>query len=190
MPFQQLGLCQELVTTLAQAGYSEPTPIQAKAIPTILEGRDVIAAAQTGTGKTAAFTLPMLHRLAANPLSKKKKVIRGLIITPTRELADQVHQNVTNYARHLSLKAKVVFGGVNMHAQISRIRQGCDIVVATPGRLLDLVKQKAIDLSHIEILVLDEADRMLDMGFINDISEIISKMPKKASNFAVFSDFL
>jgi ATP-dependent RNA helicase RhlE len=172
-----------------EQGYREATPIQQKAIPLVLEGRDVLAGAQTGTGKTAGFTLPLLQRLQASRTSRKQP--RVLILTPTRELAAQVNESVRNYGRHLPFKAAVIFGGVSINPQISQLRRGTDIVVATPGRLLDHAQQKTIDLSNIEILVLDEADRMLDMGFIRDIRRILALMPKKRQNLlfsATFSD--
>ena len=178
--FEKLGLSAELLLAVNQQGYTEPTPVQQQVIPAIINGRDIIAAAQTGTGKTAGFTLPLLQRLSDDPKSEKQ--VRVLIITPTRELAAQVHESVETYGRHLPFKACVVFGGVNINPQIVRLRQGCDIVIATPGRLLDLVNQRVLNLSSIEILVLDEADRMLDMGFIHDIQRILKLLPKKRQN--------
>jgi ATP-dependent RNA helicase RhlE len=180
MSFKALGLSAELLTAISEQGYTEPTPVQRQAIPAIIQGRDVRAAAQTGTGKTAGFTLPLLHRLSENPAIKKR--VRALILTPTRELAAQVHESVETYGRHLPFKTCVVFGGVKINPQISRLRQGCEIVIATPGRLLDLVEQKVVDLSSIEIFVLDEADRMLDMGFVHDIRRILNLLPKKRQN--------
>ena len=167
MPFEQLGLKAELVRAVSAQGYARTTPIQAKTIPLILEGRDVLAGAQTGTGKTAAFTLPLLQRLdASRPQGRHP---RALILTPTRELAAQVAESVATYGRFLALRHAVVFGGVGFNPQAQRLRRGVDVLVATPGRLLDHVGQGTVNLSHIEILVLDEADRMLDMGFIHDI---------------------
>jgi ATP-dependent RNA helicase RhlE len=189
MLFKELGLSAELLRAIDEQGYREATPIQQKAIPLVLEGRDVLAGAQTGTGKTAGFTLPLLQRLQASRTSRKQP--RVLILTPTRELAAQVNESVRNYGRHLPFKAAVIFGGVSINPQISQLRRGTDIVVATPGRLLDHAQQKTIDLSNIEILVLDEADRMLDMGFIRDIRRILALMPKKRQNLlfsATFSD--
>ena len=183
MSFESLGLMAELVSAVSDKGYSEPTPIQKQAIPTILEGRDLMGGAQTGTGKTAGFTLPLLQRLMEmqanddNP-SKGRRPIRALVLTPTRELAAQVADSVSDYGRHLPLKSTVVFGGVSINPQKQKLMRGVDILVATPGRLLDLVGQRAADLSKVEILVLDEADRMLDMGFIHDIRKVLAMLPK------------
>ena len=183
--FKELGLSEEITSAIA---YPTPTPIQAKAIPEVLGGGDVIAAAQTGTGKTAAFVLPLLQNLMTNP-APSRRVVRALIVTPTRELAAQIHDNLEGYGRNLPFKASVIFGGVKINPQIKRLREGCDIVIATPGRLLDLVNQSALDLSHVEILVLDEADRMLDMGFIHDIRRIIRLVPKKRQNLLFSATF-
>ncbi|MGD8593186.1 MAG: DEAD/DEAH box helicase [Gammaproteobacteria bacterium] len=191
MSFDSLGLSAELLRAISEQGYTQPTPIQTQAIPVILEGRDILAGAQTGTGKTAGFTLPMLQRLAQTKNIKSYRAIRALVLTPTRELAAQVDDSVKNYSRHLPLKSTAVFGGVSINAQINKLRKGIDILVATPGRLLDHVNQKTIDLSNIEILVLDEADRMLDMGFIRDIRKILALLPKQRQNLlfsATFSD--
>jgi ATP-dependent RNA helicase RhlE len=191
MSFDSLGLSAELLRAVSEKGYGEPTPIQIKAIPVILEGRDILAGAQTGTGKTAGFALPLLQRLNAKPQTENRRVIRALILTPTRELAAQVEESVRNYGKHLALKSTVVFGGVGFNPQAETLRRGVDILVATPGRLLDHVQQKTLDLSHVEILVLDEADRMLDMGFIRDIRKILALLPKKRQNLlfsATFSD--
>jgi ATP-dependent RNA helicase RhlE len=181
MTFDSLGLRAELLRALGDAGYTIPTPVQAQAIPVILEGRDVLAGAQTGTGKTAGFTLPLLHRLASTPTrpnnSSSRRPVRSLILTPTRELAAQVEESVRTYGKYLPLTATVVFGGVNINPQIAALRRGVDILVATPGRLLDHVQQRTVDLSRVEILVLDEADRMLDMGFIRDIKKILALLP-------------
>lgn len=192
MSFQSLGLSAELLRAIADKGYSEPTPIQRQAIPVILEGHDILAGAQTGTGKTAGFTLPMLQRLSENPLQQRKhRAPRALVLTPTRELAAQVHSSVQDYARHLQIRSVVVFGGVSISPQMKQLGKDIDIVVATPGRLLDLVNQNAVSLGSIEILVLDEADRMLDMGFVRDIRKILAMLPKKRQNLlfsATFSD--
>ena len=191
MSFNTLGLSAEILRAVTDKGYGEPTPIQLKAIPVILEGRDILAGAQTGTGKTAGFTLPLLQRLSAQPPSTERRVLRALILTPTRELAAQVEESVRTYGKHLPLKSTVVFGGVGFNPQADTLRRGGDILVATPGRLLDHVQQKTVDLSKIEILVLDEADRMLDMGFIRDIRKILALLPKQRQNLlfsATFSD--
>jgi len=191
MSFNTLGLSAEILRAVTDKGYGEPTPIQLKAIPVILEGRDILAGAQTGTGKTAGFTLPLLQRLSAQPQSAERRVLRALILTPTRELAAQVEESVRTYGKHLPLKSTVVFGGVGFNPQADTLRRGVDILVATPGRLLDHVQQKTVDLSKIEILVLDEADRMLDMGFIRDIRKILALLPKQRQNLlfsATFSD--
>lgn len=205
MPFAALGLSKPLLQAVADKGYDTPSPIQEAAIPAVLEGKDVMAAAQTGTGKTAGFTLPILDRLnnskAAAPQSQgqenrgrgknKGNQVRALILTPTRELAAQVNESVTDYGKYLSLKSTVVFGGVNINPQLMKLRGGADIVVATPGRLLDLYQQNAIRFDQLEILVLDEADRMLDMGFIHDIRRIIKLVPKTRQTLlfsATFSD--
>jgi ATP-dependent RNA helicase RhlE len=191
MTFAALGLSKALLTALEAQNYTTPTPIQQQAIPVILQGRDVMAAAQTGTGKTAGFTLPLLHRLMLNPREAGAKGVRALILTPTRELAAQVMENVQDYSQHLPLKHAVVFGGVGIQPQINVLRKGIDILVATPGRLLDLHEQKAVHFNHVEYLVLDEADRMLDMGFIHDIRKIIKLLPQKRQTLlfsATFSD--
>ena len=191
MSFDKLGLNEPILKALKQKGYKEPSPIQAKAIPAILDRRDVMAAAQTGTGKTASFILPILHMLS-NPKHKfKGHVIRALVVTPTRELAAQVRESAVTYGRNLNLKSTAIYGGTSVRNQKKVLRQGIDILVATPGRLLDLYNQKSIDFSKIEILVLDEADQMLDMGFINDIKKIIRLLPDRRQNLmftATFSD--
>jgi len=190
MSFASLGLSEALVRAVTDVGYTEPTPIQKQAIPAVLEGRDLLAGAQTGTGKTAGFVLPILHRLAQQPASGKRP-IRVLILTPTRELAAQVEESVRTYGKHVDVASTMIFGGVSINPQISALRQGVDIVVATPGRLLDHHGQKTIDLSKVEVLVLDEADRMLDMGFIHDIKRILKILPPKRQNLlfsATFSD--
>ncbi|CAB1367772.1 DEAD/DEAH box helicase [Denitratisoma oestradiolicum] len=192
MSFSSLGLRAEILKSIAGQGYDTPTPIQSQAIPIALQGRDLMAAAQTGTGKTAGFTLPILHLLSADSaLSVKRFKPRALILTPTRELAVQVHDSVRTYGAHLPLRATAIYGGVSMGPQTRALKSGTDIVVATPGRLLDHINERNADLSGIEILVLDEADRMLDMGFIRDIRRIISLLPKKKQSLlfsATFSD--
>jgi ATP-dependent RNA helicase RhlE len=192
MSFDSLGLSEPLVRAVNELGYTTPTPIQTQAIPAVLNGGDLLAGAQTGTGKTAGFTLPILQRLnSMPPAAGGKRVVRALILTPTRELAAQVEESVRAYGKYLKLKSTVMFGGVGINPQIDALRRGVDIVVATPGRLLDHMQQKTIDLSHLEILVLDEADRMLDMGFIHDIKRVLAKLPPKRQNLlfsATFSD--
>ncbi len=188
MSFDKLGLQSELLKALDKKGYTEPSPIQSKAIGPILQGRDVLGSAQTGTGKTAAFTLPMLQILNKARQGGKRKV-RGLVLTPTRELAAQVYDNVRAYSEFIDITASVVFGGVNINPQKRTLKQGVDIVVATPGRLLDLHGQKAINLSEVEFLVLDEADRMLDMGFQRDINRILALLPKKRQNLLFSATF-
>ena len=180
MPFTTLGLSEPILRAIADAGYTTPTPIQMQAIPAVLSGGDLLAGAQTGTGKTAGFTLPILHRLSTtakpvNPMSGRP--IRTLIMTPTRELAAQIEESVRTYGKYLKIKSTVIFGGVGQGPQVSAIRSGVDILVATPGRLLDLHEQRLVNLSNVEILVLDEADRMLDMGFIHDIKRILKVLP-------------
>jgi len=180
MTFEQLGLTELLLKAVADQGYITPTPIQQKAIPLILDGKDVLAGAQTGTGKTASFTLPLLQRLAENhDPHQKPHCVRALILAPTRELAAQVHESVKTYGAHLPLHAEAIVGGASIGIQNRQLRRGCDIVVATPGRLIDHVQQRNINLSNVEILVLDEADRMLDMGFLPDIKQIMALIPKK-----------
>lgn len=191
MAFKKFGLMPELVSAVTEKGYTIPTAIQSQAIPLILEGNDILAGSQTGTGKTAGFTLPLLQNLVKKGTTSLNTGIRALILTPTRELATQVEECVRELGKNLPLKSTVVFGGVNINAQITKIRKGVDIVVATPGRLLDLIGQNVVDLSHIEILVLDEADRMLNMGFIHDIRRILKLLPKVRQNLffsATFSD--
>jgi ATP-dependent RNA helicase RhlE len=189
MLFNQLGLTAELLRAVEKKGYAEATPIQQQVIPLILEGRDVLAGAQTGTGKTAGFTLPLLQHLQKNDRSRRS--VRALILTPTRELAAQVSDSVRDYGHNLPFRTAVIFGGVSINTQISTLRRGVEVVVATPGRLLDHMRQGTIDLSKVEILVLDEADRMLDMGFIRDIRKVLEKLPPKRQNLlfsATFSD--
>ncbi len=188
MQFSSLGLSAPLLKALDESNYTTPTPIQAQAIPAVLEGRDVMAAAQTGTGKTAGFTLPILQRLSEGQLAKANSV-RSLILTPTRELAAQVGESVSTYGRHLPLKSAVVFGGVKINPQMIKLRRGADVLVATPGRLLDLYQQNAIRFQALEVLVLDEADRMLDMGFIHDIRKILAALPKQRQNLMFSATF-
>jgi len=180
--FESLGLAAELVRAVHEEGYTVPTPVQAQAIPFILAGRDVLAGAQTGTGKTAGFTLPMLQHLAHHAHHGGRHAVRALVLTPTRELAAQVEESVRVYGKYMSCRSTLVFGGVGMQPQIDALRGGVDVLVATPGRLLDHIRQKTVNLSHVEILVLDEADRMLDMGFINDIRKVLAILPKKRQN--------
>jgi len=190
MKFETLGLSEELLRAVRDTGYTSPTPIQAQAIPAILNGSDVMAAAQTGTGKTAGFTLPLLQLLSNKPKVKNNRV-RALVLTPTRELAAQVQDSVFTYGKYMDLRSAVVFGGVGINPQMMKLRKGVDVLVATPGRLLDLYQQNAVKFNDLEILVLDEADRMLDMGFIHDIKKIMSLLPKKRQNLmfsATFSD--
>ena len=192
MSFDSLGLNADILRAVEEQGYTEPTPIQRQAIPVVLAGRDLMASAQTGTGKTAGFTLPLLQLLSShNPHPKGRRPVRALILTPTRELAAQVGENVHDYSKYLDLRSLVVFGGVSINPQMMKLRGGVDVLIATPGRLLDLEHQNALDLSQVEILVLDEADRMLDMGFIHDIRRVLAKLPAKRQNLlfsATFSD--
>jgi len=190
--FADLGLAEPLLRAISEAGYTQPTPIQAQAIPHVIKGGDVLAAAQTGTGKTAGFTLPILHRLLEQPTRDRKAGRpRVLVLTPTRELAAQVEESVRVYGKHAKVRSMVMFGGVNINPQIAALSKPLDILVATPGRLLDHAGQKTVDLSGVEILVLDEADRMLDMGFIRDIRKVLALLPKQRQNLlfsATFSD--
>ena len=194
MTFDELGLAEPILRAVREQGYNTPTPIQAQAIPAVLKGGDLLAGAQTGTGKTAGFVLPMLQRLTeGKPVNdaRGRKAIRALILTPTRELAAQVEESVRTYGKHLQLSSMVMFGGVGMQPQVDRLRKGVDILVATPGRLLDHHGQRTLDLSHVEIFVLDEADRMLDMGFIHDIKKVLAIVPAKKQSLlfsATFSD--
>src|SRR5574343_587910 len=182
MLFSELGLSEQLWQAVAEQCYQTPTPVQAQAIPVILQGRDVMAGAQTGTGKTAGFTLPLLQLLQNQPIPQKPRPVRVLILTPTRELAMQVYESVRTYGKHLRLFAEAIFGGVSINPQIQKLQRGTDIVVATPGRLLDLIHQQKVDLSQVQFLVLDEADRMLDMGFIRDIRKVIQHLPPRRQN--------
>jgi len=192
MSFESLGLLAELNRAVSEKGYSIPTPIQQQAIPIILEGRDIMGGAQTGTGKTAGFTLPLLQRLIESPHTEKgRRPVRALVLTPTRELAAQVSESVVTYGKYLPLRSTVVFGGVSINPQKQKLIKGVDILVATPGRLLDHVSQRSVNLSRVDILVLDEADRMLDMGFIRDIRKVLALLPKKKQTLlfsATFSD--
>lgn len=189
MSFLNLGLCPQILRAVEEEGYTKATPIQAKAIPVILSKKDVLAAAQTGTGKTAGFTFPLLELLNKNYSKDKKSVVKALILTPTRELATQVAQSVEVYGKYLPFKSAVIFGGVGINPQKAILKKGVDIITATPGRLLDLVSQDCLDLSKVEFLVLDEADRMLDMGFIHDIKKILSILPKHRQNLLFSATF-
>ena len=186
--FAELGLSEPLLKAVAAKGYRHPSPIQKQCIPAVLEGHDVLAAAQTGTGKTAGFTLPLLERLLHGPHARAG-VVRALVLTPTRELAAQVAESVRAYGRYLDLRSDVVFGGVSANPQIERLRRGTDVLVATPGRLMDLHQQRALRLDRVEILVLDEADRMLDMGFLRDIRRILALLPERRQNLLFSATF-
>jgi len=188
MSFNRLGLSDALLKAVTKQGYKTPSPIQSKSIPLILEGKDLLASAQTGTGKTAGFTLPLLQILSQGQ-SLRQRPIRALILTPTRELAAQVYNNVNSYSEFLDLRSTVIFGGVNQRPQVATIKNGVDILIATPGRLIDLQNQGFLSLANIQILVLDEADRMLDMGFLRDIKKIISFMPKQRQNLLFSATF-
>ena len=190
--FTDFGLAEPILRAVTELGYTEPTPIQVQAIPLCLQGRDVMGAAQTGTGKTAGFALPILQRLMVHAnasASPARHPVRSLIIAPTRELADQIYANVAQYAKHSNLKSAVVFGGVDFKPQVAAMRAGCEVLIATPGRLLDHVEQKTVNLSQVEIFVMDEADRMLDMGFLPDIQRIINLLPKKRQNLMFSATF-
>lgn len=190
MSFETLGLMAELVRAVSEKGYSKPTPIQKQAIPLILEGRDIMGGAQTGTGKTAGFTLPLLQRLIATGKPQNgRRSIRALVLTPTRELAAQVAESVQTYGRYLPLKSTVVFGGVSINPQKQKLIKGVDILVATPGRLLDHVGQRSVNLANVDILVLDEADRMLDMGFIHDIRKVLALLPRQKQTLLFSATF-
>ncbi len=191
MTFDDLGLSPAILTAVTEKGYDTPSPIQEKAIPAVLSGRDVMAAAQTGTGKTAGFTLPLLEILSKSGKKVQSNQVRALVLTPTRELAAQVAESVSDYSKNLPIRSSVVFGGVKINPQMQRLRQGVDVLVATPGRLLDLYNQNAVKFDNLEVLILDEADRMLDMGFIHDIKKILRVLPKQRQNLlfsATFSD--
>jgi ATP-dependent RNA helicase RhlE len=189
MSFTNLGLSEPLLKAIKEQGYDTPTPIQQKAIPVVIEGKDVLAAAQTGTGKTAGFTLPLLERLSKTKPKMQKKQIRALVLTPTRELAAQVAESIKTYGKHMPYSSTVIFGGVGINPQLATIRKGVDIVIATPGRLLDIAGQKGIDFSALECLILDEADRMLDMGFIHDIKKLMKLMPQKRQTLLFSATF-
>ncbi|QNK78969.1 DEAD/DEAH box helicase [Winogradskyella sp. PAMC22761] len=189
MSFKSLGLSEPILKAIQKKGYETPSPIQAKAIPLVLEGKDVLASAQTGTGKTAGFTLPLLHNLSTNGSEQRHRPIRALVLTPTRELAAQVHANVKEYSEFLNIRSTVIFGGVNQKPQVNKLSQGIDVLVATPGRLLDLESQGLLSLKHVEIFVLDEADRMLDMGFLRDIERVMKLIPKKRQNLMFSATF-
>jgi ATP-dependent RNA helicase RhlE len=189
MSFESLGLSSALLRAVTEHGYTQPTPIQQRVIPVVLEGRDVMAGAQTGTGKTAGFTLPMLERLMAGATQSGRRPVRALILTPTRELAAQVHESVQTYGKYVPLRSAAIFGGVSINPQISLLRRGVDILVATPGRLLDHAQQGNVDLRQVEIFVLDEADRMLDMGFLPDIRRVISMLPQRRQNLLFSATF-
>ncbi|MGD0583961.1 MAG: DEAD/DEAH box helicase [Bacteroidales bacterium] len=179
MQFESLNIIEPILRSLKEEGYTIPTPIQSKAIPVILSGRDLIGCAQTGTGKTAAFAIPVLQHLYNKEMNGERRIIKSLIITPTRELALQIEESFNAYGRHTGLRCTSVYGGVSQHAQVNMLRKGIDILVATPGRLLDLIDQRHLSISKIEIFILDEADRMLDMGFIHDIRKIVRMLPEK-----------
>ncbi|MEI7037763.1 DEAD/DEAH box helicase [Fulvimonas yonginensis] len=188
MSFESLGLAPALLRALAEQGYTRPTPIQAGAIPLVLEGHDLLAAAQTGTGKTAAFALPLLQRLSTAGTTQTRRP-RALVLTPTRELAAQVHDNLRDYGKHLRVSSTTIFGGVGMNPQVQALRRGVDVVIATPGRLIDHMQQRTVDLSGLEMLVLDEADRMLDMGFLPAIKRILSALPKQRQTLLFSATF-
>jgi ATP-dependent RNA helicase RhlE len=192
MSFESFGLHADLMRAISEAGYTTPTPIQAQAIPIVIDGKDVMGAAQTGTGKTAAFTLPILQRLipfASTSTSPARHPVRALMLAPTRELADQIAQNVSQYAKYVPLKSAVVFGGMDMAPQTAALRSGVEILIATPGRLLDHVQQKTVSLSSVSVLVLDEADRMLDMGFLPDLQRIVNLLPKQRQSLLFSATF-
>ena len=189
MTFDQFGLRAELLDAVRASGYTTPTPIQEQAIPVVLKGSDLLAAAQTGTGKTAAFTLPLLERLAARRPEGKRRPVRLLVIAPTRELAAQIHDSVKQYGNHLPLRAALIFGGLGMQPQIDRLRKGVDILIATPGRLLDHLQRDNVRLDRVESVVLDEADRMLDMGFIHDIRRLMKQLPAERQTLLFSATF-
>ena len=192
MNFEELNLAPAILKAVLEQGYVTPTAIQAQAIPAVLAGQDLLGGAQTGTGKTAAFVLPILHKLSTNSAPRNKfggLGIRVLILTPTRELAAQIEESVQTYGKYMEVSSTVVFGGVGMNPQISRVKKGVDILVATPGRLLDLLQQGVLDLGQVQILVLDEADRMLDMGFIHDVKKVLAVVPKDKQSLLFSATF-
>jgi ATP-dependent RNA helicase RhlE len=189
MSFKDLGLNELILKSIVEKGYEHPTSVQAQCIPMVIQGHDILAESQTGTGKTASFTLPMLHLILAKPSKTLAKKTRALILAPTRELAAQILESIQMYGKYANLTSGVVFGGVNISSQIKMMKNGCDLLVATPGRLLDLLGQKAVDLSAVEFLVLDEADRMLDMGFVHDIKRVLSALPKQRQNLLFSATF-
>lgn len=182
MLFKDLNIIEPILKSIEEAGYEKPTAIQEKSIPAILDGRDILGCAQTGTGKTAAFAIPILQRISKEKKVDNERKLKALIVAPTRELAIQIGENVTTYSKHLDIKSTVIFGGVNQSSQVRKIKSGIDVLIATPGRLIDLSNQRHIDLKNVKYFVLDEADRMLDMGMINDVKRIISKLPKERQN--------
>ncbi|MCW4630455.1 DEAD/DEAH box helicase [Marinomonas rhodophyticola] len=191
MSFASLGLHQDILNQVNELGYTTPTPIQCAAIPVVLMGKDVMAGAQTGTGKTAAFALPLLHRIQHNKSTNQAQCIQVLVLTPTRELAQQVHASFVKYGQNLSIRSVVAYGGASLNVQVDALQQGCDVLVATPGRLLELIMKKLINVSALQTLVLDEADRMLDMGFIIDIQRILKNLPQTRQTLffsATFND--
>jgi len=191
LTFKELGLSAPLLKAIQEQGYTKATPIQEQAIPVVLQKKDILAGAQTGTGKTAGFTLPLLELLSRAKPTKEKRPVRALIFTPTRELAAQVGESVSLYGKHLPFRSTVIFGGVKINPQITQLRKGVDIIVATPGRLFDHISQGTLKLSQVEFFILDEADRMLDMGFVNDIKKIMKLLPKERQNLlfsATYSD--
>ena len=183
MLFKELNIIEPILKAVEEVGYEKPTPIQERAIPPILEGRDILGCAQTGTGKTAAFSIPVLQNMVKkNKCNERRRIIQALIVAPTRELAIQIGENFTTYSKHLNIKNTVIFGGVNQGAQVRKLTAGVDVLIATPGRLLDLENQGYVDLKNVKYFILDEADRMLDMGMIHDVKRIISKLPKERQN--------
>lgn len=189
MTFENLNLIKPILEALQQEGYETPTPIQAKAIPIVLAGKDLLGCAQTGTGKTAAFSIPILQHLTKRDVPAGRRAIKALVLTPTRELAIQIGESFTAYGRYTKLRHTVIFGGVSQVPQVETLRKGVDILVATPGRLLDLIGQKFVDLQALEYFVLDEADRMLDMGFIHDIKRILPLLPKQRQTLFFSGDY-
>src|ERR1700730_8863161 len=187
MPFTALGLGPNITKAVREAGYTEPTPIQTKAIPAVLRGRDVIGIAQTGTGKTAAFVLPILQRLSTHGSKMGRRGLRALVVAPTRELVVQIEENVRKYARHVHLRSVTVYGGVGERPQIQALRSGTEIVIAPPGRLIDLMQQGHVDFSQLEVAVLDEADRMMDMGFLPAIRQIVKALPRERQTLLFFA---